>query len=515
MTKDEKEMFIMGSIKQIGSKKITSKRKERKRLSYEYTFQGQGICRTAFMTINDTSEKVVKNISRHLNDNGAVPREHGNTGKKPTHALKYEDVQNAITFIINYAAEVGMPQPEAPRGSDGIPPIFLPSSDTKKGIHERYLASCEGTDVRALKLSSFTEAWQNCIPNIKISRPRDDVCQRCECLRKEIIDAVTEEEKLASTEKFKKHLEDAKTERTHYRNCVEKSIEEMSTWEGAELTNVHYTFDFAQHFQLPHHSRQMGPTYFIQLRRVQVFGVRIDGVSRQINYVIDEDQTIGQDGTLTNGPDAVISMLDHALTENGFGERKCSLHADNCSGQNKNQYVLAYLCWRVMTGRHEEIEYSMQIPGHTRCLVDSGFAHIRKLYRRSDVDSLGQFQTLINKSAVSNEAVLFQTGTWQWRSWKVFLSSHFTALRGIRQYHHFRFSAENPWSVSVRERVDSEEKLVSIRKRGAPEFDATTLPEVIVPPGLSKERQQYLYRTVRPYVRPAHQEELCPTPAEE
>ncbi len=29
MAKDEKEMFIMGSVKQIGSKKITSKRKER------------------------------------------------------------------------------------------------------------------------------------------------------------------------------------------------------------------------------------------------------------------------------------------------------------------------------------------------------------------------------------------------------------------------------------------------------------------------------------------------------
>ena len=48
-----------------------------------------------------------------------------------------------------------------------------------------------------------------------------------------------------------------------------------------------------QHFQLPHHSRQMGPTYFVQLRKVQVFGVMIDGVCRQMNYLIDEDQTIG------------------------------------------------------------------------------------------------------------------------------------------------------------------------------------------------------------------------------
>ena len=37
-----------------------------------------------------------------------------------------------------------MPQPEAPRGSDGIPPIFLPIIRDKKGIHQRYIDSCEG-----------------------------------------------------------------------------------------------------------------------------------------------------------------------------------------------------------------------------------------------------------------------------------------------------------------------------------------------------------------------------------
>ena len=34
-----------------------------------------------------------------------------------------------------------------------------------------------------------------------------------------------------------------------------------------------------------------------------------------------------------------------------------------------------------------------------RYLVDKGFADIRELFRRSDVDSLAQFEMLINKSA--------------------------------------------------------------------------------------------------------------------
>ena len=60
MEKKNKEMYIMGSIKRVGSKNMTSKRKERKRLRYEYSFQEQGICRQAFLIINDITEKVLK-----------------------------------------------------------------------------------------------------------------------------------------------------------------------------------------------------------------------------------------------------------------------------------------------------------------------------------------------------------------------------------------------------------------------------------------------------------------------
>lgn len=112
---------------------------------------------------------------------------------------------------------------------------------------------------------------------------------------------------------------------------------------------------------------------------------------------------------------------------------------------------------------------------HFRCLVDSGFAHIRKPFRRSDVDSLGQFHTLINKSAATNEAVLFQSGAWKWRNWKYFLSSQFRAVKGIRRFHHFRVTADDPWTVYLKERIDGEEKPMSIRKTGATPFDATEL----------------------------------------
>ena len=46
--------------------------------------------------------------------------------------------------------------------------------------------------------------------------------------------------------------------------------------------------------------------------------------------MIDVEETIGADGTLTHGPISVVSVLYNALETHGFGEMACVLHADNC-----------------------------------------------------------------------------------------------------------------------------------------------------------------------------------------
>ncbi|KAJ8317550.1 hypothetical protein KUTeg_005454, partial [Tegillarca granosa] len=79
-----------------------------------------------------------------------------------------------------------------------------------------------------------------------------------------------------------------------------------------------------------------------------------------IKFLINEDETIGSDGLNIHGPDSVISMVDWTLGNHNFGETVCIIHADNYVGQKKNQYVLGYFMWRVMTGQHSQIEYKMQ-----------------------------------------------------------------------------------------------------------------------------------------------------------
>ena len=63
------------------------------------------------------------------------------------------------------------------------------------------------------------------------------------------------------------------------------------------------------------------------------------------------------------------------------------------------------------------------------CLVDCSFAHIKKLFIRSDVDHLNQMLDVVNKSSYSNIAVPFLNTDGQqqceWADWKDFLIARF------------------------------------------------------------------------------------------
>lgn len=88
------------------------------------------------------------------------------------------------------------------------------------------------------------------------------------------------------------------------------------------------------------------------------------------------------------------------------------------------------------------------MPYHGRCLVDAGFANIKRLYHRTDVDSLSGLVDVINRSAKSNRSVTYLNDAgehnWEWFDWKTFISQYFGPVRGIRKMHHFRFSSSFP-----------------------------------------------------------------------
>ena len=300
MSKTEKELVIMGTLKKVGTDS-RCRSGERKRVRFDYIFNGMKICHDAFLVIHDIGVWTLKALTKHIKEKGIQPRVHGNFGRKPPNAFSHDAVKDAVQYLINYAAEEGLPQPAAPRGRAETAPIYLPSKNTKLSIHQGYVSACTEAGKPYVGLTTFKDLWNRCVPHIKIAAPKDDVCRACEDCRQDIQLARTEDEKLYATDKYHQHILQARKERETYKGCVERSTlmferrrhHANSGGDNFPCLDVHYTFDFSQYIKLPHHTREKGPTYFIQPRKIQIFGFRVDG-DKQYNFLIDENETIGK-----------------------------------------------------------------------------------------------------------------------------------------------------------------------------------------------------------------------------
>ena len=117
---------------------------------------------------------------------------------------------------------------------------------------------------------------------------------------------------------------------------------------------------------------QPGLIYFKTPRKCAIFGVMCEAIPQQVNYLIDEASDGGK------GANTTISYVHHYFEYHGLGETSAHLHADNCSGQNKNNYLMWYLAWRTILRLHHSIRYSFLI-GDTKFGPDRCFGIIKKI----------------------------------------------------------------------------------------------------------------------------------------
>ena len=125
-----------------------------------------------------------------------------------------------------------------------------------------------------------------------------------------------------------------------------------------------------------------GPMYFLTLRKYGVFGLCNEAIPLQINFLIDESCDMGK------GANNIISKLHYFFGRYGSVEEDVFLHVGNCTGQNKNNAMMYYLAWRVMTGLHKNVTLSFLVVGHTKFLPDWYFGLFKKRLRVTKVGTL-------------------------------------------------------------------------------------------------------------------------------
>ena len=252
-----------------------------------------------------------------------------------------------------------------------------------------------------------------------------------------------------------------------------------------------------------------------------------------MNYLIDENSDTGKGGN------TVASYLHHFFHTWGLGEERVFLHADNCVGQNKNNYVLQvsnlyilltghwlicciymqYLMWRVIVGLHEEITLSFLPVGHTKFAPDWCFGLLKKKFRYSVVSSLDDFVRVVEESGEVNTSQLVGSQDGEilvlTYDWATYLGSFFKKLKGIKKYHKFRFSAHSPGIVFVKKTSDENEpeQQHKILSADYSSLSVAELPAIVPPSRLSQERQWYLYNSIRQYCTLETRDLTCPLPS--
>jgi len=248
------------------------------------------------------------------------------------------------------------------------------------------------------------------------------------------------------SETLQKHKHEAVAEFEFYKTCGNEAKEVPDN--GA----VHLTFDFAEKVLLPSLLRKPGQLHFVTGLKFDIFGI----CSSNLDLVYVFGLVEGHWPNNKTGNE-VCSMIHHVIDIHTASERfqnpieNLTLHCDNCSGQNKNRYVLWYFCWRVIMGLEKSITLYFLVAGHTKNRCDGAFGLVKRKLKTVNVDCPAQMMKVIQESSKSNEVICGSSV--KWTDWKAMLGPLFTVPKTfkISNYHAFSFHFNHPGILRAKE----------------------------------------------------------------
>ena len=508
MTKDELDLVVLAHLE---SNRHSAEEQKSSRSCVTYYFHGYKVCRNTYLFAHSVGPKRFKNLITHFSENGLVPHTHGNAKRLPANTLPFDVTEDIVQFIKNCGEVHGLPLPgRIPGVYNCDKALLLPTYMTKRYVFRMY---CDASSNSPVCRRKFESLWNQLLPHISSMKPATDLCDICQQYITKIIRSANlpESEKSSKLHEAECHLKKAQQERELYNYECTKAKDDL---DHNPLTPkcIHVSFDYAQQIHFPNSPQQVGPLYFLTPRKCQIFGICNEAKCEQVNYLIDENDVAGK------GANSVLSMVHHYLDSHVLPSQDLFLHADNAVGQNKNNFVMQYMCWRTLTGKSCNVKLSFMIAGHTKFAPDRFFGLLKKSYRRTSVSSLPEVENMVSASSIAGKNIpqvtVDSSGKRQviWYDWHDFLSQHFNTIPRISNYHSFRFDSKFPGKVYLKQYSTSLEEVFTIIN-DVNAFDSLEMPEAIVPPGMSFQRQVYLYEKIRQFCSSEEAAELtCPKP---
>jgi len=380
-----------------------------------------------------------------------------------------------------------------------------------------YLLSIGLSELEApVSFAKFYKIWKSSqtLGFMKIRKASKNVCDECTILRNlpkrqekpqaEVseIDKSDELIDIAGSQQDKKEQR-LQIHQQEYRSCRTAYMNDIQNAKCAESDISTFSFDFQQVVEIPRVPQQPSQWYYWSPFKLYVFGIVDDAVDQHYHTMFTEAQQ-------GKGANQVVSILHCFLTSIPRLTAKIHLWADNCGGQNKNKTMLWYLCWLVIIQNPKEIVLGFQIKGHTRNSVDRGLGNVKQKANRNEVWIPETYAELVDTTDKTDKikAVRFYNDPPEtlFRDWELACKPYLKALKGIQNYHFFRFASENPGIVEVKRLPQDKWIKVNLKKKdflfsNFLSIEPKALPDI----GLNPEQRHDLWNKYSPYVPSQYQ----------
>ena len=405
------------------------------RQTYYYFVSGQNVCGKAYSKLFKVSQSSLDRIQTKLKSGHYICTE----SKSGKHRIGQTSdcTQEAKEFMDYLIHEEAYPNPSSRGGKDGIPIVHLSSKFTKLSVYNDYYVPYINNNSFQLSYKSFAKLWKQRFSHVKIFNPKYDLCNTC-CDIEKFPDAEI---------MLQHHLKDANLQRTTFNDNVKftRRLENIGT-------NVQLSFDYAEKVLIPKFADQQQSLYFQTPLKMDLFGIANNTSGVQTNYVLPEGHWPPEKGI-----NPIASNLFHNLKKYHDDKSTIYFMADNCSGQNKNYFMLWYLCYLVILFSNcDNIYLKFLIAGHTKNFCDAAFGLCKRAIKRKDILTPKHLIAAYEESSTCNIVETVDNITFY--NWKEFLGQFFDKkLKGINAHHEFKFQKNQPGRVYFKELDNNDE----------------------------------------------------------
>lgn len=280
----------------------------------------------------------------------------------------------------------------------------------------------------------FLATWKARCFQIKVRKhSRFTKCETCEELRDALATAVSHRRcTLTIRDKITNHLEIIRRERLEYRKRRETAILHPRDYVSMIIDGADQSA-----YGLPKLAVTTKGEKGHALK-VRLIGILTHSVPNKLHlYTLTEEYETGANHIIE-----CIHRLLNAMGNSGTLPRRLFIQMDNCSRENKNRFVFAYLESLVEVGLFNEVLVGFLPVGHTHEDIDQSFSTTSTRLRTAQAITLSDLHAELRQCYNNRTSVEHIDSMVNW-SGLCELEGCLTNVQGFTQFQYFRFLKDN------------------------------------------------------------------------